>query len=158
VAPENDLRMKIPIALLLALAAAVLAVTVPAQDSSSSVESKIIAMEKAWNQAFKFRDRKALSGILDDSVILVNDDGSLLTKSGFLTIVEKAKSSEDQQVSPESVTVHVHGNVAIATGVFQEKGSENGKPYSRRNRFVDTWIAKDGTWVCVAASATPLTR
>jgi ketosteroid isomerase-like protein len=121
-----------------------------------SVESKIIAMEKAWNQAFKFRDKKALGEILHDSIVLVNDDGSLESKAGFLAIVEKAKSSDDQQAEPESIAVHVFGDVAIATGVFREKGVENGKAYTRRNRFVDTWVLKGGNWVCVAASATPV--
>jgi ketosteroid isomerase-like protein len=121
-----------------------------------SVESKIIAMEKAWNQAFKFRDKKALGEILHDSLVLVNDDGSLESKAGFLSAVEKAKSSDDQQAEPESIAVHVFGNVAVATGVFREKGMENGKAYVRRNRFVDTWVSKDGSWVCVAASATPV--
>jgi ketosteroid isomerase-like protein len=121
-----------------------------------SVESKIIAMEKAWNQAFKFRDKKALGEILHDSIVLVNDDGSLESKGGFLNIVESAKSSDDQQAEPESIAVHVFGDVAIATGVFKEKGVENGKSYVRRNRFVDTWVNKNGNWVCVAASATPM--
>lgn len=121
-----------------------------------SVESKIIAMEKAWNQAFKFRDKKALGEILHDSIVLVNDDGSLESKGGFLNIVESAKSSDDQQAEPESIAVHVFGDVAIATGVFKEKGMENGKAYVRRNRFVDTWVNKNGNWVCVAASATPM--
>jgi ketosteroid isomerase-like protein len=121
-----------------------------------SVQSKIIAMEKAWNQAFKFRDKKALGEILHDSIVLVNDDGSLETKAGFLSGVEAAKQSDDQQAEPESIAVHVFGDVAIATGVFKEKGVENGKPYIRRNRFVDTWVNKNGNWVCVAASATPV--
>ena len=127
-----------------------------AAQERSSVESKIIAMEKAWNQAFKFRDKKALGEILHDSIVLVNDDGSLESKGGFLNIVESAKSSDDQQAEPESISVHVFGDTAIATGVFKEKGIENGKAYVRRNRFVDTWVNKNGNWVCVAASATPV--
>lgn len=132
-----------------------LAGSILAQENSS-VQSKIIAMEKAWNQAFKFRDKKALGEILHDSIVLVNDDGSLETKAEFLSGVEAAKQSDDQQAEPESIAVHVFGDVAIATGVFKEKGVENGKPYSRRNRFVDTWVNKNGNWVCVAASATPV--
>ena len=122
----------------------------------NSTQSKIIAMEKAWNQAFKLRDKKALSEILDDSIVLVNGDGSLAAKADFLSAVESANKSDDQQAEPESIAVHVFGDVAIATGVFREKGVENGKPYIRRDRFVDTWVNKKGTWVCVAASATPL--
>ena len=120
------------------------------------VQSKIIAMEKAWNQAFKLRDKKALGEILHNSIVLVNDDGSLASKTDFLSAVQSAKQSDEQQAEPESISVRVFGDVAIATGVFREKGIENGKPYMRRNRFVDTWVSKGGTWVCVAASATPL--
>jgi len=130
--------------------------TVLLAQEPTSVESKIIAMEKAWNQAFKFRDKKALGEILHNSAVLVNDDGSLASKTDFLAAVEGAPHSDDQQAEPESISVHVFGEVAIATGVFKEKGVENGKPYVRRNRFVDTWLNKNGNWVCVAASATPV--
>ena len=127
-----------------------------AQDNSGSTESKIVAMEKAWNQAYKFRDKKALGEILHDSMVLVNDDGSLQSKSVFLASVDAARPSDEQQAEPESISVRVFGDVAIATGVFREKGVENGKAYVRRNRFVDTWVNRNGAWVCVAASATPM--
>ncbi len=132
-----------------------LTVTALAQDNVS-VESRIVALEKAWNQAYKFRDKKALGEILHDSIVLVNDDGSLQPKSAFLASVDTAKPSDQQQAEPESISVHVFGDVAIATGIFREKGVENGKAYLRRNRFVDTWVSHNGSWVCVAASATPV--
>lgn len=132
-----------------------LTISALAQDSVS-VESKIVAIEKAWNQAYKLRDKKALGEILHDSIVLVNDDGSLQSKSVFLASVDAAKPSDQQQAEPESISVHVFGDVAIATGIFREKGVENGKPYLRRNRFVDTWVNHNGSWVCVAASAIPV--
>jgi ketosteroid isomerase-like protein len=135
---------------------AVVFASLVAQDNSGSIESKIVAMEKAWNQAYKFRDKKALGEILHDSMVLVNDDGSLQSKSVFLASVDAAKPSDEQQAEPESISVRVFGDVAIATGVFREKGVENGKAYVRRNRFVDTWVNRNGAWVCVAASATPV--
>ena len=133
----------------------ILTISALAQDNVS-VESKIVAIEKAWNQAYKLRDKKALGEILHDSIVLVNDDGSLQSKTVFLSSVDAAKPSDQQQAEPESITVHVFGDVAIATGIFREKGVENGKAYLRRNRFVDTWVSHNGSWVCVAASATPV--
>jgi ketosteroid isomerase-like protein len=121
----------------------------------SSVQSKVIALEKAWNQAYKAGDTKALDGILDDQIVLINDDGSVQSKAEFLKTVKKSDSQE-QQVAPESMSVHVFGNAAIATGVFRAKGVEAGKPYVRRERFVDTWVYKGGRWVCVATNATPV--
>jgi ketosteroid isomerase-like protein len=126
------------------------------EGSNSATVSKIVAMEKAWNQAFKLRDTRAIDVLLDDGVVLVNDDGSLQSKSAFLGWVRESKPSDDEQVTPESISVHVMGNVAIATGIFRAKGVENGKPYMRRNRFVDTWVSRNETWVCVSASATPI--
>lgn len=128
-----------------------------AQDEENSATvSKIIAMEKAWNQAFKLRDLKAIDAILDDGVVLVNDDGSLQSKSVFLAWIRASKASDEEQVSPESLSVHVVGGVAIASGVFRTKGIEGGKLFVRRDRFADTWVNKNGSWVCVSASATPL--
>ncbi len=113
-------------------------------------------MEKAWNRAFKFRDKKALDEILHESVIVVNDDGSLQSKAFFLAGMGAAGPSEEEQAEPESILVRVFGDAAVATGIFREKGIENGKPYARRNRFVDTWVNRGGSWVCIAASATPV--
>jgi ketosteroid isomerase-like protein len=134
----------------------VTALFVPAQnDTSSGVQSKIIALEKAWNQAYKLGDTRALDDILDDQIVLINDDGSVQSKAEFLASVQPAKSQE-QQVAPESMSVRVFGTTAIATGVFRAKGVEAGKPYVRRERFVDTWVNKGGKWVCVATNATPV--
>jgi ketosteroid isomerase-like protein len=127
-----------------------------AQDTSeAAIQSKIVALEKAWNQAYKAGDTKALDGLLDNSIILVNDDGSVQSKADFLASVH-ATNSQEQQVAPESMHVHVFGTVAIASGVMRVKGMENGKPYTRREQFVDTWLFKAGKWVCIATDATPV--
>ena len=124
---------------------------VSAQDESDrATQSKIVALEKAWNQAYKFADRKALDELLDDQLVLVNDDGTIQGKSEFLASIKKSNSQE-QQVTPESITVHVFGNAA--TGVFRAKGVEAGKPYIKRERFLDTWIYRDGKWRCATAAA-----
>jgi ketosteroid isomerase-like protein len=130
------------------------------QDASdSATKSKIVALEGAWNQAYKSGDAKALDAILDNGIVLVNDDGSMQTKAEFLASVKPSggqSSSQEQQVAPESMTVHVFGNTAIATGIFRAKGVEGGKSYVRRERFIDTWIYKNGRWICVATDATPI--
>ena len=142
-------------ALLLALMCAMVVVAL-GQDEAA-VRTKVIALEKAWNQAYKMGDTNALNDILDNEIVLINDDGSVQSKREFLASV-KATSSQEQQVAPESMTVHVFGDTAVATGVFRAKGVEGGKPYTRRERFVDTWILRNGKWVCVATNATPVTH
>jgi ketosteroid isomerase-like protein len=137
-----------------------LAVWAPAQsDVEAGAKSKVVALEQLWNQAYKSGDIKALDSILDNGIVLVNDDGSVLTKTEFLASVKAGgaqTSAQQQQVAPESLNVHVFGTVAIATGVMRVKGVEGGKSYVRRERFVDTWVYKGGNWVCVGTDATPV--
>jgi ketosteroid isomerase-like protein len=128
-----------------------------AQDYDAAARDQVLALEKAWNQAYKAGDTKALAAILDNSLILVEDDGSLKTKSEFLASV-KASSGNQEQVAPESLTVRVFGNTAIAIGVIAVKGTKGGKSVVRRERFIDTWINKNGSWVCIATDATPITH
>jgi len=129
------------------------------QEKADSAQSKVVALEKAWNQAYKSRDRKALSEILDPSIILVNDDGSLQSRSVFLAGVAAASPSDGQQSEPESIIVRMVGDdAAVATGVFRRMGIENGKLSVKRNRFVDTWVYRNGSWVCIAAVATPILK
>ena len=148
--------MRLITGLLLCLCAA--STLVLGQDDAES-QSKIVALERAWNQAYKSGDTQSLDSLLDNSVVLINDDGSVQTKADFLGSLKAASSSQDQQVAPESITVHMHGpQVAVATGLFEAKGIEAGKRYVRRERFVDTWVYKNGKWVCVATNAIPVLR
>jgi ketosteroid isomerase-like protein len=128
-----------------------------AQDDLASTQTRIIALEKIWNQAYKAADVKSLGSILDEAVVMINDDGSLLSKAAFLKSVTKS-DTQGQQIEPDSMSVRVFGATAVATGVFRAQGSENGKNYLRRERFVDTWVFKAGRWVCVATDAVPITR
>ncbi len=130
---------------------------VSAQDEDAAARAQVLALEKVWNQAYKAGDTKALASILDNSLVLVEDDGSLKTKSEFLASV-KASSGNQEQVAPESLTVRVFGNTAIAIGVIAVKGTKGGTSIVHRERFIDTWINKNGTWICIATDATPMTH
>jgi ketosteroid isomerase-like protein len=133
------------------------AVLVHAQEDDAAARGQVIALEKAWNQAYKAGDIKALDAILDNSLVLVEDDGSLKTKSEFLASVKRSSGNEEQ-VAPESLTVRVFGKTAIAIGVIAVKSTHGGKSVVRRERFIDTWINKNGSWICIATDATPMTH
>jgi ketosteroid isomerase-like protein len=125
-----------------------------AQESDLSAnQSKIIALENAWNQAEMHKDVKALETLLDSTLVYVDYDGTMMSKAQFIASV-KAVSLHPQQIVNESMTAHVYGDSAVVTGIYREKGVKNGKPYLRRGRFTDTWVYHDQTWVCVASQST----
>jgi len=127
------------------------------EQSEATARAQVVALEKAWNQAYKTGDAAALASILDNSLVLVEDDGTLKTKAEFLSSL-KAPTTNEEQVSPESLSVRVFGNTAIAIGVLSVKSRQNGKPVIRHERFIDTWVYRNGAWMCIATDATPMTH
>jgi ketosteroid isomerase-like protein len=122
---------------------------------NSGARSNILALEYAWDQAQERGDTKALSAIFDDSLVFVDFDGKIFTKTQYLARV-KSDAPHLQQVVTESMDVQVMGNTAIVVGTYRVKGIEAGKPYLRRRRFIDTWLLMGERWICIAAEATPI--
>ena len=122
------------------------AVTVSAQENEA--ESKVMALERLWGSAVQMHDIKALDSIFDDSMIYVSMDGKVMTKNQVLA---DTRATSPVDIVVKSVVAHLHGNVVIVTGVMQLKGTEDGKPYRRYARFMDTWMNKGDRWVCVSS-------
>jgi ketosteroid isomerase-like protein len=134
-----------------------ISVVTPAQDTTNTNDgSKVLALESVWNRAEEKRDVKALGLILDDSMIYIDEDGSMLTKAQFLNRTAKQSGSDLQWLVTPAMSAHVYGNTAVVVGSYRAKGLRRGKPYQRDGRFVDTWAFKKGVWLCVAAQATPI--
>ena len=123
------------------------------QKSMSDEAGRILALEKAWNHALEEKDAKALDMLLANTLVSVDIDGSVASKSEFLASI-KAPDYKPAQVVTEQSSVQVYGNAAVVTGTFRVKGTENGKPYVRRERFTDTWIKINEAWQCVASQTT----
>jgi hypothetical protein len=54
------------------------------------------------------------------------------------------------------MVVHLHGDTAVVTGIYQTTGIEHGKPFKHRERFIDTWRYKNGVWMSIASLTMPL--
>jgi ketosteroid isomerase-like protein len=121
--------------------------------NADSQRTKILALENAWNRAEQNKDAKALDGLLASTLVYIDYDGTLMDKAKFMASV-RAPSLHPEQIVNESMTAYVYGDSAVVTGIYREKGVRNGKPYSRRGRFTDTWVNQSGTWVCASSQST----
>jgi hypothetical protein len=147
--------MRVPAAAFLLLA---ISLPVAAQSATADPDqARILALETAWNRAEEQKDAKALDGLLDNRLLYIDYDGSLMNKAQFLDSV-KAPSLHPEQIVNESMTAQMYGTTAIVTGVYREKGTVAGKAYLRRGRFIDTWINQNGTWRCVTSQSTLISR
>jgi ketosteroid isomerase-like protein len=116
----------------------------------SEVIGKIVALENKYTDAYKRRDVGAMSSMLADDFIITVEDGNTYSKSGYIAHSGDT-STEVETAEMLELHVRVHGNVAIATGAYHEKGRSKGKPYEYHDRFTDTWMDLDGKWLVVAS-------
>jgi hypothetical protein len=138
-------------AILLLSTAMATAAQTPVQPDAE--QTKILALENAWNRAEETKDSKALETLLDSTLVYIDYDGTLMDKAQFIASV-KQPALHPEQIVNESMTAHLYAGSAVVTGVYREKGVNHGKPYLRRGRFTDTWVYRDNAWVCVASQST----
>jgi ketosteroid isomerase-like protein len=122
------------------------------QQSTSDEGGRVLALETAWNHALEAKDTKALNMVLASTFVSLDIDGSVTNKSEFLAGIKSPAYQPSQAVTEQS-NVQVYGDAAVVVGIFRVKGTEKGKPYVRRERFIDTWIKMNGTWQCVATTS-----
>ena len=95
-------------------------------------------------------DADAMGKLLDSDFVLTDYDGSVMSKGQFLASIRDKSNQLTVEVS-DDMKLHRHGDTVVVTGATREKGTEKGKPYAHQGRFTDTWIKKDGQWLCVAS-------
>jgi ketosteroid isomerase-like protein len=143
--------MKIRVSLLVLAALAVWTLNLAAAKSARDpAASKILALEKKWNDVYKRSDIAAMDALLADDFIITVEDGSTFSKPGY--IAHNGDSAVHVTTSEMSdLQVRMHGNTAVVTGAYHEKGTENGKPYEYRDRFTDVWMNMNGKWQVIVS-------
>jgi ketosteroid isomerase-like protein len=143
--------MKIRVSLLVLASLAVWALDfVVAQNERNPAATKVLALENKWNDVYKRGDIAAMDSLLADDFIITEEDGSTYSKPGY--IAHNGGSALHVMISEMSdLQVRMHGNTAVVTGAYHEKGTEKGKPYEYRDRFTDVWMNLNGKWQVIAS-------
>lgn len=128
-----------------------LAISAPglwAQDKSDA--AAVRALEMKWTESYKEHKIDILSSLLSDDFVITIEDGSIYSKAGYIS--HSADSAVHVQVAELSdLKVRLHGETAIVTGAYHEKGDSNGKPYEYHDRLTDVWMKIGGKWQVVAS-------
>ena len=122
----------------------------------SATESKLVALENAWNQAQKNHDANALDSLVSDNFVYTDYDGTVMDKARFLEDI-KDPNFHPELIANDHVQVHSYDGAAVVFGTYHAKGTYKGKAFDHYGRFTDTWIQTGDKWQCVA-SHTNLTR
>jgi len=128
------------------LAAATL--NLSAQDKTDA--AAVRALELKWTQSYKERNIDILSSLLAEEFVITVEDGSVYSKAGYIS--HSADANVHVEVAELSdLKVRVHGDTAIVTGAYHERGDSSGKRYEYRDRLTDVWMKIGGKWQVVAS-------
>lgn len=113
-------------------------------------ESKLLALERLWNEAQVNRDSAALEALVSSWFVNTEWDGELSDKKRFLADIK------DPRFKPTAANIHdvkmnFFGDTAVVTGIYHTQGTYQSKPYDHVGRFTDTWVLEIGKWQCVAS-------
>ena len=125
--------------------------------SSHGSESLLSALENAWNQAQLHHDSKALDGLVADTFISTDNDGTFMTKAQFLAD-NKDLSYKASLMTNSDERIFLYENASVVAGIYHAKGFYKGKPFDHYGRFTDTWVYSNGKWLCVASHTSALKK
>ena len=110
----------------------------------------IRSLEMKWTASYKQRNIDILSSLLSEEFVITVEDGSVYSKTGYIT--HTADSAVRVEVAEMSdLKVRIHGDTAIVTGAYHERGESNGKPYDYHDRLTDVWKKIGGKWQVIAS-------
>ena len=122
-----------------------------AQNSPDAASSRLLALEREWNAAYKAGDVTKMNSLLAGDFIITIEDGRTFSKSGYIAL--NGNSTVRVDVSDMTdLKVRMHGNtVAVVTGAYHEKGVSLNKPYEYYDRFTDVWMMIEGKWQIIVS-------
>jgi ketosteroid isomerase-like protein len=121
-----------------------------AAQEKSDAASTIRKLEEKWTESYKERHIDILASLLAEDFVITVEDGNVYSKAGYIT--HSADPSVRVDVAELSdLKVRMHGNAAVVTGAYHEKGESGGKRYEYRDRLTDVWMKVGGNWQVISS-------
>jgi len=128
-----------------------------AAQQSDPRESKLMVLERMWNEAQVNRDALALEALVSSKFVNTEWDGDVSDKQKFLADI-KDPLFKPTVLNIQDIKMNFFGDTAVVTGTYHAAGTYQGKPYDHVGRFTDTWISDAGRWECVASHTSLLKK
>lgn len=120
----------------------------PAQEKPDV--AAVRAQEMKWADAYRQRQVDVLSSLLAEDYVITFEDGSTYGKVGFIS--HSAEPTEHVEIAEMSdLKIRMHGDVAVVTGSYHERGESGGKRYDYRDHLTDVWMKIGGKWLLIAS-------
>lgn len=113
-------------------------------------ETKLLILERLWNEAQVNRDSSALDALVASRFVNTEWDGEVSDKQHFLADI-RDPLFKPSLLTIQDVKMNFFGDTAVVTGTYHAQGTYQGKSFDHLGRFTDTWVLDTGKWQCVAS-------
>jgi|tagenome__1003787_1003787.scaffolds.fasta_scaffold20004969_2 ketosteroid isomerase-like protein len=120
------------------------------QGASIRDDSAVIdQLERAWADGFLNHSRTVLERIMAPDFFETTAKGKVRGREETISGLLNSKATL-LKIELSETKVLMKGNIAIATGVATEEGTEeDGKPILERVRYTDIFEKRDGKWLAI---------
>ena len=138
----------------------VLALAVPASmvAQQSKAEKEVLAVVDELTNA-NLKGGPEVVPIFDkylaDDFVRIPGNGAIFTKADMLDGWRTGKIKVEK-LELSDVKVHVNGNTAVVTGIFNIVSTVIGTSYANTNRWTRVFVKRGGVWQCVLYQNTPI--
>lgn len=148
--------MKYQLIFTIALAMPIFTCTAEAA-SSADDKTAITKLEQEWPAAFVKKDTAKMISMGTPDCWFTTPSGQIISLKEFVANV-KSGAYTVQSMRIDDLKVRVYGDTAVVFGLETEKSKYKGKDASGQYRFVDTWLKRNGQWLCAASANTAVTK
>ena len=124
---------------------------------AEKITEEITQLTEQWSQVFANKDFDHLKRIWADDFSYTMPGGIVSDKkTGLANVADKSDTITSAGLV--AFKAHVYGkNLAIGNGDHHEAGKDkDGKPFSRKFRFTNVWVRRNGKWQVVRGHASQL--
>jgi len=126
-------------------------------DEAEKITEEITQLSKQWSQVAITKDFDLLRRIWADDFAYTEADGHVADREyGFSFFEDNTDTFTSSDVVDFKLRVYGK-DFAIGNGDHHEAGKDKeGKPFSRKIRFTNVWVRKNGKWQVVSGHASKL--
>lgn len=112
----------------------------------------LAVIDDAWNTLRQQARIEQLGQLMAEDFVLVNSDGGLQRKPGYLMYLAARPGLSSAILSEESST-RFHGDMAIINSVSVHTGTGDGAQWTERERITRVWQWDGDSWLLVSSHA-----
>ena len=130
-------------------------------DEVEKITEELTQLSIPWGKAPLTKDIDYVKRIWADDLSFIIHDGTVFNKEALLALIEEDIKEETNTFTSAGNTafnVRVYSkNFAVTDGEHHSVGKDKGgKQFSRKSRFTNVWVRKNGTWKVVAGHGSRL--